>query len=67
MDWSLPSKIKIGHILNTVKIYFKLFSQRLRLPENKPWISHKEALNINEVIVGYGERKYTNPFSTKYE
>ena len=40
--------------------YFKLFSQRLRLPENKPWISHKEALSINEVMFGYGERKYMN-------
>ena len=39
-------------------IYFELFSQRLRHPKNKPLISHKEALNINEVLFGDGERKY---------
>ena len=38
--------------------YLESFSQSLRHPENKPWISRKEALNINEVLFGYGERKY---------
>ena len=44
--------------INIRKIYLKSFSQSLRHPENKPLISHKEALNINEVLFGYGERKY---------
>ena len=38
--------------------YLRLFLQSLRHPENKPLISHKEALNINEVRFGCGERKY---------
>ena len=38
--------------------YLRLFLQSLRHPENKPLISHKEALNINEVLFGYGRRKW---------
>jgi hypothetical protein len=38
--------------------YFELFLQHLKHPENKPGISHKEALNINEFLFGCVERKY---------
>ena len=50
------SKMQMNIIL--IIKYLKSFSQTLRHHENKPWISHKEALNINEVLFGYGERKY---------
>ena len=48
----------IDHILNTIKIHLKSFSQSLRHPENKPFISHKKALYIDEVLFGHSERKY---------